>query len=251
MRIRFLLASAMMTSVFAFASAPAFAGGGADSMPGVSQEVSPLDDALNDTHSTVNEAPIPFTPEEVVEPQLLPPAPMNREVIAQPNSSYLGLSLGVYDAFTHSERNAALGIEFQPGFKIAGFLQPIFGGFVTPQKTWMGYGGLGVPFKVTDRVTIMPSLAAGYYKEGDGYDLDRSLAFRGGAEISYEFDNASRLGLAAHVITNGTSADRSDRTEVISLKYSMPLERLFPSSAGNRAAQTNASPSLVSDLNKK
>jgi hypothetical protein len=252
-----------VVSVMAFSST-VYAGGGVDNMPGVQREVSPLDQVLFDTKGTADDAPIPVTaePEQAVEPviaepevvapaEVAPPAPENREVAVQPNSAYLGLSVGLYDAVTHGMKDAAFGLELQPGFKIAGILQPIFGGFMTSQNTWMGYGGVGLPFNVTKKIRIMPSIAAGYYDEGDGYDLQKSLAFRGGAEVAYIFDNQSRLGLNAHVITNGTSMSNEDRTEVISLVYSMPLGQNFLGGRlSGKDTGTAAAPSLINQLNQ-
>ena len=87
----------------------------------------------------------------------------------------------------------------------------------------MGYGGVGIPFHLGKKIMMMPSFAAGAYKDGDGFDLGRRLAYRFGTEVSYVFDSQSRLGLNAHMITNGTSLNREDRTEVLGLVYTMPL----------------------------
>ena len=45
--------------------------------------------------------------------------------------------------------------------QIAGVLQPLFGAFATTNGAMMGYGGLGVPFNITDHVFLMPSVAIG------------------------------------------------------------------------------------------
>lgn len=173
--------------------------------------------------------------EEKLKKQKIEPVPDSRIVDVQPNSSFFGLSVGLYDAFTHSEAATALNLEWQPGVKIAGFLKPIFGAMVTTDGTVYGYTGLGVPFEITKNVFVMPSAAVGFYEEGDGYDLDSSVAYRVGAELAYQFENKSRLGLNAHVITNGDSLDKADRTEVISIVYTTPLDSfLKPSSSAKR-----------------
>lgn len=151
------------------------------------------------------------------------PAPQNRIVDVQDNQSFFGLSIGAYDPFTHDDLAASLGIEYQPGIKIAGLLQPLFGAMATNDGTFLGYGGLGVPVELNSNWMLMPSAAIGYYEDGDGYDLDRHAVYRIGAELAYVFENKSRLGLNAHVITNGKSFDSEDRTEVISLMYTMPI----------------------------
>lgn len=186
----------------------------------------PLDQALDQLQGTAPvEQATPVeqaAPAAPVEPALPAPAPETRVVEVQENTSFFGLSIGMYDAFTHGQQAAALNLEWQPGVKIAGFLQPIFGGFATTEGSMMGYGGVGVPFNITDNIFLMPSVAVGAYKEGAGYDLDRTFAVRYGTELAYQFDDKSRLGLNAHVISNARSFDKEDRTEIISLVYTMP-----------------------------
>lgn len=164
-----------------------------------------------------------FEPQETAAVEAPPPVPESRIVEVQENTSFLGLSIGAYDPLRSSNRSVAFNGEWQPGVKIAGFLQPLFGAWASTEGAMMGYGGLGTPFYIGDSIFVMPSLAVGAYKEGAGYDLGRTLAFRLGSEFSYEMENKSRIGINAHVITNGESAHKEDRTGVISLVYTMPL----------------------------
>ena len=89
------------------------------------------------------------------------PVPESRFVQTQPNSSFFGLSVGLYDAFSRDQTAAAFNLEWQPGVKIAGFIQPIFGAMITTQGSMMGYGGAGIPFNITENVILMPSAAVG------------------------------------------------------------------------------------------
>lgn len=210
----------------------------ADGMPYGQQQpaaaASPLDQALDSLQSPAPPAEAP--PQEMMpaaqeaatpapQNELPPPVPETRVVEVQPNTSFFGLSVGMYD-LTHGKSSTAFNLEFQPGVKIAGTLQPLFGAFLTTSGSLMGYAGVGVPVHLSDRIVMMPSISGGYYKEGDGYDLDRNFALRVGTELSYEFDDKSRLGLNAHVISNGTSLGREDWTDMISLVYTMPLNML-------------------------
>lgn len=240
-KIAFLAA---LTAASAFTPYHAQAG----AMP--SEEPSVLDRALQDIETQNREEPVVLMPAEeevVVEETTVvttappPPedagdlpiftngsdvavAPANRVTNVQDNQSFLGLSLGAYDPATNSELAAAFGLEFQPGFRIAGFLQPLFGAMVTHEGSYMGYAGIGAPIEFADNWMLMPSAALGYYDDnGDGVDLGQHLVYRLGTELAYVFENKSRLGLNAHVITNGDSFDSDDRTEVISLVYTMPI----------------------------
>lgn len=169
----------------------------------------------------------------------IPPAPESRVVNVQPNTSFFGLSVGTYDRFTHSERATAFMGEWQPGVRIAGFLQPIFGAMGTTKGTLYGYAGIGVPINVTEHVFLMPSVAVGGYKKGDGYDLDRSVVYKAGTELAYQFNDKSRLGLNFHVLTNGTSLNRADRAEIVALTYTMPFD-MFSRSSPTMNAQMQA-----------
>jgi len=159
----------------------------------------------------------------VIEQDTPAPVPKTRVVEVQPNSSFFGLSVGLYDPFTHGNMATSFNLEYQPAVRIAGILQPIFGAMITTDASFFGYTGFGVPFNLTDNIMMMPSIAAGIYDEGDGVDLDSNFAMRLGTEIAYQFEDKSRVGLNAHIIANGKSFGKKDRTEVISIVYTTPL----------------------------
>lgn len=150
--------------------------------------------------------------------------PDNRVVHVQPNSSFFGLSVGLYDAVTNSDMAASFDLEWQLGVKIAGVLQPIFGAMITSNGAALGYAGVGMPFDLTQKLFLMPSVAVGAYHEGSGHDLDSTLAYRLGAELGWKLKNNSRISLNAHMITNGQSFSSDDRTEVFGIKYTTPLQ---------------------------
>lgn len=222
------------------AAAPVFA----DGMPPGYDDATPLDRALMDINGIEpdgNTAPVPLTPEaqEVAPVQATPPAPEpvaekapppqtpapeNRVVHVQDGTSFFGLSLGIYDAFTNGELAGAFNFEFQPGVRIIGKLQPIFGAMLATNGAMFGYAGVGLPLDVTEKVFFMPSLAVGAYKDGAGVDLKKTIAYRLGAEIGTKLANGARLSLDAHMITNGRSLNHNDRTEFIGIKYTMPLQ---------------------------
>jgi hypothetical protein len=86
----------------------------------------------------------------------------------------------------------------------------------------------------------MPSVAVGAYRNGGGVDLGQVLTYRVGTELAYVFDNKSRVGLNAHVLTNGRSLDRRDRTEVIGVSYTMPFHLLSGNNKKALLAPTTA-----------
>lgn len=231
-----LLASAALISVLVF-STSAMADGMPQDVnvkdgkpaPAPVRETAPtdyesaLDKALKDIadeHAPAP-APAPVAPVEADAPKKEPPP--FREVRAVENSSFLGLSVGLYDAFD-VEKAPAFNMEYQPGLRIAGFIQPLIGALATTKGTVYGYAGLGFPLKLGSRLVFTPSVSAGAYHDGAGKDLGQTIAYSAGAEIGWRLDNNGRVGLRGFVITNGDSSDHNDRTEIVSLFYSMPLD---------------------------
>jgi hypothetical protein len=199
----------------------------ADGMEKPPAPATPLDKAIDQIQN--KEPPVSVTPpaEPVIEqtppPAPLPPAPPARIVEVQPETSFFGLSIGAYNPDQRGKMGVAFNLEWQPGVKIVGILQPLFGAMVTTRGSTMAYGGLGTPFHITKHVFLMPSFSVGAYGRGDGKNLGQVLAFRAAAELAYEFEDKSRIGLSFAGIGNGDSMQKKDRTEVISLVYTIPL----------------------------
>ena len=165
-----------------------------------------------------------------------------RTVEVQPeNTSFFGLSVGLYNSLTHSNAAVAFNAEWQPGTKIVGRLQPLFGAMATTKGAMLGYAGIGVPFDLTDHVFLMPSLSIGAYRPGDDFDLHRHIVARPGIELAYKFDDKSRLGLNFDVMSNMRSPQARDRSEMIALTYTMPLNAL----GGGTLQHTEAKESLT------
>lgn len=234
MRKLSLLAGAATACLLGF-SVPAFADGmphdvkvnEAAPTPSPVHEESPanyesaLDKALKEiAEENKVEEPAPAPAEAQMPAEAPPPV---REVQSVPNSSFLGLSVGLYDAFD-AEKSPAVNIEWQPAIRIAGFVQPLIGAMATGEGTLYGYAGLGLPLKLGSRLVFMPSVSVGAYHDGAGKDLGQTIGYSAGAELGWTLENDGRVGLRGMVITNGDSSDHNDRTEIISLFYSTPLD---------------------------
>ncbi|MBU6474835.1 MAG: hypothetical protein KGL10_03930 [Alphaproteobacteria bacterium] len=165
-------------------------------------------------------------------PKPLPPVPPESTVEVQPNTSFFGLSVGEYDPFRSSDHATSFNAELQPGVRVLGVLQPLFGAMATTKGSAMAYAGVGVPFHITQHVFLMPSAALGLYRAGGGYDLDRTVVGRLGAELAYQFDDKSRLGLNFDVISNGKSLQANNRTEMLALTYTRPFSLFSGASQG-------------------
>jgi hypothetical protein len=212
--------------LFCSVSAAALADGMPFETPAPKQNLTPIEQSLTTPPANTAAAPAPAPAPVPVAQQPetpLPPVPESRVVDVQPDTSFFGLSVGMYDPITHGGKSTAFNVEWQPGVKIMGTLQPLFGAMATTRNAMLGYAGVGVPFNITDHVFLMPSIAIGGYKPGDDYDLGRKIVERVGTELAYQFDDKSRLGVNFDVLTNGTSIQARDRTEMVLLTYTMPL----------------------------
>jgi len=222
--------------LFCSISAVALADGMPFEQPKPQQNLTPIDQSLAAPPAAATAAAPAPAPVPTPSP-LPPPLPESRVVEVQPGTSFFGLSVGMFDPITHGNKSTAFNAEWQPGLKIMGNLQPLFGAMATTKGALLGYGGVGVPYNITDHVFLMPSIALGYYRNGSDYDLGRKIVGRVGSELAYQFDDKSRLGLNFDVLTNGSSLQGRDRTEMVLLTYTLPLNLPPPSSNAPPAIQ--------------
>ena len=85
--------------------------------------------------------------------------------------------------------------------------KPLAGVMGTTDSALYGYGGVLVDVYFGRRWVLTPSFAAGYYEKGDGRDLGHELEFRSSIELSYRFDNRTRLGLSFYHLSNANIGD--------------------------------------------
>lgn len=136
--------------------------------------------------------------------------------------SRLSLGVGYYDVFDDHDA-ADFRIEYRPGASLFWELKPFLGLEVTSDGGIWGGAGFLYDFHLTPQWVLTPSLAAGLYSDGDGKDLGSTIEFRSQMELGYQFENASRLGVAISHISNASIGDRNPGTEIISLYYHIPM----------------------------
>ena len=142
---------------------------------------------------------------------------------AEDDPHFLTLAAGYYDI--NDDMDAA---EFRAEFRARNkfWMFKPFGGFMaTSDAAFYGFAGFLIDLYFGRRVVLTPSLAAGLYEDGDGKDLGHIVEFRSSIELAYRFDNRSRLGLSFYHLSNAGLDDNNPGTEVLSLNYSIPLNR--------------------------
>ena len=127
------------------------------------------------------------------------------------------------DAFNSSTVMYNIEYHFAKGKKQ--FIRPLIGFFGTDKSAYYAYFGVTTDlyFSKCKCILITPSLAAGYYEDGDQIRLGHALEFRSGGELSYRFKNNVRIGLGAYHISNAGIGYRNPGSEQIVLRYHIPF----------------------------
>lgn len=140
----------------------------------------------------------------------------------------LSFAIGHYDIF---DNNSAMDFrfEYRPDSKVfIENLKPWAGAEITSDTSvWVGTGLL-YDFKLSDNFFLTPSFGAGFYTKGSSdKDLDFPIQFRSQLEVSYQFENNSRLGLGISHMSNANLGTTNPGTEVLSVYWHVPLEKIF------------------------
>ena len=140
--------------------------------------------------------------------------------------SFLVFGLGYYDMNKQDDTAVDFRLEYRHGEKFWIF-KPWVGVEGTSDGAVYGAAGILIDVYFGTRVVLTPSFGAGLYANGSGKDLGHVVEFRSQIELSYRFDDRSRLGLAFSHISNASIADENPGVEVLNLYYSLPLDGLL------------------------
>lgn len=112
------------------------------------------------------------------------------------------------------------------------------------------YWGLYMDLYFGNRFVLSPSTAVGYYYRGEWEkgdhktNLGHQVEFRSGIDLSYRFDDRSRLGLGYyHTSNTGLWSKRNPGEETLLLTYDLPISKLYSgwrSPGGNSPASQAA-----------
>lgn len=143
---------------------------------------------------------------------------------ADDDPAFSSVGVGVFDV-NDSRQAGEWRMEYRSARQFWLF-KPFFGVSGTTDASGYAYGGLLIDFYFGARWVLTPSAAFGLYHEGSGKRLGHVVEFRTGAELSYRFDNRSRLGIAFHHISNASLGNSNPGTELLTLVYSVPFDSL-------------------------
>lgn len=136
--------------------------------------------------------------------------------------NFWAVGAGIYDVNDdQSTGEARLEYRWTSVDVMAG-IHPFVGGTITGDSAIYGYFGLGYDGDLGGNWYLNPNAAVGLYEDGDGKDLGNTVEFRTGLELGYKFEDRTRLGVAAHHISNAGLGSDNPGTESIMLMYSIP-----------------------------
>ncbi len=117
------------------------------------------------------------------------------------------LSAGVFNVL-NEDRAGEAGFELRLRSLLEGagerqwVLRPAAGAMATSDSTIYGYAGFRLEIPLSERWTVTPQTAAGWYERGDGKELGGEVQFRSGLELSYRVSPASSVGAVFYHLSN-------------------------------------------------
>lgn len=138
----------------------------------------------------------------------------------------LSLGIGVYNfnqrgPAQHNQISALGHVEVRLGQKL-GFVGPAAGIMANADGGVFGYAGGYVDVRYRQFI-LTPLLAIGGYRQGNSKDLGGIFQFFLSMTLSYQFTNASRLGIRFSHISNGGLHRRNPGEQALMLAYATPF----------------------------
>jgi len=145
--------------------------------------------------------------------------------VAEDEPAFIRFGAGYYD-INDNEDAGEFHFEYISDSKWWVFT-PMVGVMATTDAAAYVYAGIRLDLFLGRRWVLTPQFAPGLYEDGDGKDLGHVVEFRSAMELAYRFDDRSRLGLSIYHLSNASLDDNNPGTEVLTLHYSLPVNRLF------------------------
>jgi hypothetical protein len=142
------------------------------------------------------------------------------------------LSAGTFALVEAYDYPYRLGIQYRLTARGRWSLEPGFGAAVGPDGMAFLYLDLLRDFRLGEHWFLTPSLAAGYFTNGDAIGVNEHLEFQSAIALSRVLNGGLRVGLAVHHVSNGGLASPNNGTESLVVFVRYPLGRPSPV-AGN------------------
>lgn len=137
-------------------------------------------------------------------------------------TDYITGYAGYFDVIGTDNSATQFGLEYRAS-PIQYSIRPMIGINATTDGAVYAYAGLNWDAElVRNELYLIPSFAAGAYKNGSGKDLGGAIQFRSGIELAYQFPNYQRLGVAFNHISNASLYRKNPGAETAMVTYSIP-----------------------------
>ena len=146
------------------------------------------------------------------------------------DSARFSLGIGVFNYMEdgsppHNDQSGMINLEIHSGKKMFNLIKPFAGFLGTNENAYYAYGGFGIDgyYGQKKNFIMTPSLACGYYKDGNEIKAGNPLEFYIGIDIFYRFKNNARVGVGIFHISNADSGKKNPGSETLVLKYQIPI----------------------------
>ncbi len=124
----------------------------------------------------------------------------------------VALGGGAFDVLPNSKKPHAIAVglvesEYRFG-DVWWILSPFVGVMGTGQGAFYGYFGFGFDINFPHGIVLTPTVAGGYFSEGQGLNLGSWWEFRSGAELAYRFADQRRVGVGFYHMSNAGLGDK-------------------------------------------
>lgn len=139
-------------------------------------------------------------------------------ILSQSNAAAgdLTMALGSFDV---DKKGTAMGqVEYRFSTDWSGF-RPQAGLFATADSGAYVYAGIGYPFSINEKWSLLPSLSGGYYSNGAGKDLGYDIEFYSQLRLEYRLSPGAGIGLGVGHISNSGIGDKNPGAETVYLSY--------------------------------
>ena len=148
------------------------------------------------------------------------------------DSSRFSVGVGIFNYMEdgtepHKDQSQMINLEVHSGRKMFNLIKPFAGFLGTNANTYYAYGGFGIDgyYGKRKNFVMTPSVACGYYKDGNEIKAGNPLEFYIGIDVFYRFKNKARLGVGIFHISNADSGKKNPGSETLVLKYQIPFGR--------------------------
>jgi lipid A 3-O-deacylase len=145
---------------------------------------------------------------------------------------------GAFDVLRDWHRTYEFGLEykFNPAWQSPFYFlefRPLLGIMGTATKSTFVYGGIDFDLFLSDQLVFALGFAPGWYRAGDGKNLGFPLEFRSRAELGWQFNGQTRLGVYFYHISNANLGHRNPGEESLGFFFDIPVKSGFPFSRYN------------------